>query len=68
MVKIIFKPTNEETFEVEYDLAQYKTVSDMKNVVAKRVNETNDKIKFIFKGKVYLIQAKSLRTSRQLNH
>jgi hypothetical protein len=55
MVKIIFKPTNEETFEIEYDLAQYKTVSDMKNVVAKRVNETNDKIKFIFKGKVNLI-------------
>jgi hypothetical protein len=68
MVKIIFKPTNEETFEVEYDLAQYKTVGDMKNVVAKRVNETNDKIKFIFKGKIALIQAKSSRMNRLSNH
>jgi hypothetical protein len=54
MVKIIFKPTNEETFEVEYDLSTYKTVGQMKNVVSERVKESNDKIKFIYKGKGFL--------------
>jgi hypothetical protein len=65
MVKITFKPTNEEIFEIDFDLAQYKTVGDMKNVVAQRVKETTDKIKFIFKGKARVTQVKYSRTSRQ---
>ena len=55
MVKITFKPTNDEIFEIDFDPAQHKTVGDMKNVVAERVKETTDKIKFIFKGKLKLI-------------
>lgn len=58
MVKITFKPTNEETFEIDFDPAQHKTIGDMKNVVAQRVKETVDKIKFIFKGMLEVMQEK----------
>jgi len=34
MVKITFKPTNEEIFEIEFDPTQHNTVGKMKNVVA----------------------------------
>ena len=52
MVKITFKPTNEETFEENFDLATTKSVQDIKNRVAQRLNVSNDKIKFIHKGKI----------------
>jgi len=64
MVKITFKPTNEEIFEIDFDTTQVKTVGDMKNVVAQRVKETTDRIKFIFKGKWEFMQGKFSRTNR----
>lgn len=65
MVKITFKPTNEEIFEIEFDPAVQRTVGDMKNVVAQRVKETPDKVKFIFKGIERVTQAKFSRTNRK---
>lgn len=50
MVKITFKPTNEETFEIDFDLTKYKTVGQMKEAVSAKVGQPVGNIKFIFKG------------------
>lgn len=52
MVKITFKPTNENTFDETFDLNQTKTVFDIKTRVANKLNVTVDKLKFIHKGKI----------------
>lgn len=52
MVKIIFKPTNENTFEENFDVNVTKTVLDVKARIGQRLNVTGDKIKLIHKGKI----------------
>jgi hypothetical protein len=52
MVKITFKPTNDNTFEENFDLNVAKTVADIKARVATKLSVTGDKIKLIHKGKI----------------
>jgi hypothetical protein len=52
MVKITFKPTNDNTFEEVFDLNVAKSVADIKTRVSERLKVTGDKIKLIHKGKI----------------